>query len=392
MAGLTEAKVRAAKPRETRYKIADGGGLYLEVRPNGTKSWLARIEKNGKRTWKTIGNVPIYTLDDARARMIEIRRGEVGLAPEKKPRITFRTVAAECCAKIEQGLSSLYSINNMYRKLEMHVYPLIGDKDISEITTKDMYAIAERMEALGIFPTAQKTMSLCSRIFRHGILKEYCTNDPTYALKGQLQRGVTQHRSALTDISDIGKLMRAMWSFDRPIMKQAMLLSAYTFCRPGEIRCARWDEFNIEREMWIIPAEKMKMKRDHVVPLTKQMISILDEMRVISGHSEWVFPSLINEAEPISKHTIVRGLRMMGYDHTEMTAHGFRGMASTILNEHGFNRDWIEMQLAHVSENQVRGAYNRAQYWEGRVEMIRWYNDYLDELRDKGVSDYGKGL
>lgn len=380
---LTDAKVRNIKPQAKRFKIADGNGLYLDVRPNGNKSWVMRTEREGKRTWIGIGGYPLFSLDDARARVLEIKRGEAGLAPEYKKMITFRAVAEEYVPKLE-ATASQHTVSNVYGRLERHVYPLIGDRDISSLTTKDMYAVIERMEKLGIHPTAAKTLQTCSAIFRHAILKEYCEHDPCYALRGMVKRRPTEHRASLSDADDIGLLMRRIQAYDRPIPRLAMMFSAYTFCRPGEITRAEWSEIDIDDKIWMIPAAKMKMKRDHMVPLTRQMIGVLNEMRPISGHRKYIFSCIIGDNDrPMAHNTVSVAIRSLGYAPNEMTAHGFRGMASTVLNENGFNRDWIEMQLAHAPRDQVRSAYNRAQYWDGRCEMVQWYNDFLDELRDK---------
>lgn len=385
MAGLTEAKVRTARARDKRYKIADGNGLYLDVRTNGNKSWLIRVDEGGKRSWRAIGKYPIFSLDDARARAIEYKRGQIGLAEPAADIITFRTVAEELCAKLELGKAD-NTVRCMYGRLDIHVLPFIGDKDISKITTKDMYDIIEKMETRGIKQTAARVLQLCSRIFRHAILKEYCTNDPCYALRGTIHQNATAHRAALTDKDAIGQLMRDICSDKNYITKCVSLMTAYTFCRPSEVCNAEWSEFDLVKKIWIIPAERMKMRRDHMVPLTRQMIEILESMKSLTGHLKYVFASTYNRSSvgvPINRNTAIAHIRRLGYKSSEMTAHGFRGMASTILNEQGYNRDWIEMQLAHAPKDQVRGAYNRAQYWDGRCEMVQWYNDFLDELRDK---------
>lgn len=383
MAGLTDAKVRAAKPKKDRYKVADGSGLYLDVRPNGNKSWLMRVEVNGKRTWRAIGQYPLYSLDDARARALEIKRGVAGLSSETlKEVMTFKAAAEECLSKIERGMTNSSSVTALYRRMEIHVYPFIGTKDVSQVTTKEMYEISERLQEMGKPSTAQKVIATCSRVFRYGILKEYCTNDPCYALQGTIKKNEVKHRPALLNKDDIGRFMRSIRNSDLSVVgKHLLYFSAYTFCRPTEVLGARWDEIDIDKKTWTIPAERMKKRRTHAVPLASQVIDILGKLKVINGQCDYVFSSSTNS--PLSAGTQLRYIRQLGYGTNEMTAHGFRGMASTILNENGFNLDWIEIQLAHVQSNQVRAAYNHAKYWEDRVRMMQWYADYLDELRDK---------
>lgn len=383
MAGLTDAKVRNAKPRAERYKIADSNGLYLDVRPNGNKSWLMRVVIDGKRTWRGIGRYPIFSLDDARAYVIDFKRGAIGLADKTSHSATFRAVAEEVCAKAE-GTMAQKSVKDMYSRLEMHVYPFIGARLISTITTKDIYAIVERLEAMGSAPTANRVLQLCSRIFRHAILKEHCANDPCYALRGTIKQNPAEHRAALTDRDEIGQLMRDIASFDSLIPRLLTMMTAYSLCRPNEVRLAEWIEFDMEKKLWLIPSSKMKMRRDHMVPLTHQMLDILYQLRGITGHRRYVFASFASNGadRALNKNTALSVLRRLGYAPEEMTAHGFRGMASTILNEQGYDRDWIEMQLAHTPRDHVRSAYNRAQYWDSRCEMLQWYDDHLDGLRD----------
>lgn len=379
---LTDAKIRGLKPRETRYKVADRDGLYLEVRPNGNKSWLLRVSgKDGKRSWLGVGKYPLYGLADARAKALEMARGEAGLAPVAVKVTTFKSCAEEFCPKMEQSGTSQQTVNAFYRLLELHVYPVIGDKDISTLASKDIYDIVDRLERMGNVITATKIIQHCSRIFRFGILKEYCQSDPCYALRGAVKKPPVQHYSTLTEPSEIRELMDKISKMDDARHRTLLQFSAYTFCRPSEIRCATWDEIDVGKGVWVIPAERMKANREHMVPITRQLAEVLNELRFISGGSRWLFPSnyVPENNKPTSSTTASNALRSIGYTG-RMTPHGFRGMASTTLNENGFNYDWIEVQLAHVPSNKVRGAYNRAQYWDGRVDMCQWYADYLDGM------------
>lgn len=385
---LTEAQVRSVRPREKRYKLADSEGLYLDVRTNGGKSWLVRIEKGGKRTWRSIGTYPVMTLLEAREKAIQIKRGILGLDSPEKPFISFRQAAEEFSPHLELTNNSIQSIKMLHRTLEIHVYPFIGAKEVCEIRPGDMLQIIERLELMGKRPTARRVHQLCGRIFRYAILKDYCLADPCYALKGHVLAPQVKHRACITNPTELGYLMRGIEAYDKFVVKQAMKLAAYSFCRPNEVRLAEWKEFDLKAGTWTIPANKMKMKREHIVPITRQIREILEAMRPVSLHLPHVFCGTMNPEQPIPKSAILYGVRALGYTSEQMTAHGFRAMASTILNENkteqGFDSDWIELQLAHVSKDQVRSAYNRAQYWEGRCRMVQWYDDYLDGLRDEG--------
>lgn len=393
MNNLTDAKIRSLRPKEKRYKMADGNGLYLEVRPNGSKSWLIRTaSKDGCRSWKSIGQYPTFDIQSAREMAIASKKYEAGLITEdpiaatekSKTIVTFRRAAEEYVPHFEAGCQSARSVTNLYGYLERYIYPSIGDMEISNISTKVMYDTMSRVRSLGITHAATRALQLCSRIFRYAILKEYCMFDPCYALKGQFKCPPVQHRAALTEPADIGELMRAIGTISRPYLRMTLQFTAYCFCRSGEVRNAQWSEFDFDRRIWVIPAARMKKRREHAVPLTNQLLSILDEIRPYSGDKQYIFQSLFKgDADlPIGESTVVGGLRSLGYTPQQMTVHGFRSMASTVLNEQGYNYDWIEMQLAHAPRDSVRAAYNRAKYWDDRVKMCQWYADYLDSLRD----------
>lgn len=391
---LTDMKVKNAKTCEKRYRLADQDGLYLDVRPNGTKTWLYRYAADdGKRHWKTIGEYPVYSLAEARAKVLEMKRMSEGLVPstlKSKKNITFEAAAQEYLEKYIPTISNEKEKQNTRRRLEMHVYPLIGGKKIGDVAVSDVYAVAERLEKLNTPETARKVIQLCSRIFRFAMLKEYCLTAPCYALRGSIgTRSKTKdvHFAAIIEPDQVGELMRKIAAYPQTIVRLAMQFSAYTFCRPGEIRRAEWSEIDLDKKLWTIPAEKMKARRDHVVPLAAQVIAILKEMQPITGHGQYVFPNsrAPKGDRPMSENTILVAIRSMGYSKDEMTAHGFRSMASTLLNENKYNFDWIEMQLAHAPRDQVRGVYNRAKYLKERVGMMAWHADHLDSLRDAGA-------
>ena len=383
---LTDTKVKKAVPSEKRYRMADSGGLYLEVLPSGKKSWLYRTSSGDKISWKKIGDYPLFSLKKARDRCEELKKIAAGLIEPEKPALdikTFEHVALEYLPSYEQGITNDKEKNNTRRRLELHVFPFIGDMDIRRISSRDMMTVAERLQKRNTLETAKKTIQICGRVFRFGILKEYCDSDPCYPLRGALVAPKKNHFAAVTDPEEVAALINAIDAYPRSTVRKALQFSALVFCRPGEIRRAEWSEFDWRRSMWVIPAEKMKARREHVVPLARQTLALLEELKEITGRGQYLFPNNRTPKgnRPMSDGTVLVALRALGYANDQMTAHGFRTMASTILNENNWNYDWIEMQLAHVPKDKIRGAYNRAQYWDGRVEMMQWWADYLDELK-----------
>jgi integrase len=260
-----------------------------------------------------------------------------------------------------------------------HLLPFLGDKDIASITPADILPVFQRLAGMEKWEMLSRIRSITSQIFRYGVATGRCQNDPTYALRGAIISPRPRHYSSIRKPSEVGALMRAITSYPYEQVRCALLFSALTFCRPGEIRNAEWAE--IDKDEWRIPQEKMKMNRPHIVPLSRQALKVLEEMRDISGGGKYVFPSNRTPTRPMSENTILAALRSMGYTKDQMTPHGFRSMASTLLNENGFNRDWIERQLAHVEGNSVRAAYNYAEYLPERRKMMQWWADYLDTLR-----------
>lgn len=383
---LTDMKVRAARARDKRYQITDSGGLCLEVMPTGKKYWRLRYSKNGKRSWHTIGEYPAISLIEARERQMilrqKIRDGKDLDTAKALSSQTFQDVALQWHQmNLPRWTAGTARVNKS--RLEMHVFPFIGTKDIKGIATKEMLEIARRLEAMKQLETSRRVVQVCSQVFRYAIIRELCDADPTYALKGELLTAKVRHHSSLTDPREVAKLMRKIDAYPRPIVRYAMLFSALTFCRQGDICDAEWTEINFTDREWRIPEHRPKMKRPHIVPLAKQTMQVLEKMQTISGHGRCIFPSNRSPRAdiPMSKNTVLMALRAMGYTKEQMTAHGFRSMASTLLNENGFNRDWIERQLAHVEGNSVRAAYNYAEHLQERRKMMQWWADYLDQLR-----------
>lgn len=385
---LSDTRARSLKPADKKYRTADTDGLYIEVSPNGKKRWVFRYtDDHGKRHWKTLGEFPMVGLREAREIRDRNRRklfDGVPLEKEEPEAVpTFRTAALEWYKKNSRRWTEEYARINL-RRLEMHVFPSIGDDRIADIKTKDILRIVHRIEESKTIDTSRRVVQLCSRVFRHSVICEYCESDPTYALRGALPPLEPKHLASLTDPKDVALLLRNIDAYPQPITRAAMQFSALTFLRPGEVRHAEWTEIDREKAEMRISAEKMKMRRPHIVPLARQALDVLEKIRVITGHGRYVFPNaraLQKGDRPMSENAVLVALRAMGYTKDQMTAHGFRSMASTLLNENGFNRDWIERQLAHVEGNAVRAAYNYAEYLPERRRMMQWWADCLEGLK-----------
>lgn len=383
---LSDAKIKNAKPAESRYRMADFDGLYLEVMQSGKKYWRYRYTKNGKRHWYTIGEYPVVRLPEARELRDKAKRDLFeGIAPgtqeAEQADTTFETVALEWLVQLEARSSSAKDRQTVRSRLIHHIFPFIGHVPINEIKATDVLALVRRLEAAGTIETAHRVQQICGRVFRYGVASGVCERDPSADIKGAIMPMQTRHFVSITDTEQVGALMRSIDAYPQRLVRLALQFSALVFCRPGEIRHAEWSE--VKDDEWRIPGEKMKMRRPHIVPLSTQAIEVLRQAREMTGHGKYIFPS--NRAphgdRPMSENTALVALRSMGYGKDQMTAHGFRSMASTLLNENGFNRDWIERQLAHIEGNSVRAAYNYAEYLPERRKMMQWWADYLDKLK-----------
>ncbi len=298
---------------------------------------------------------------------------------------SFADVASEWLKKAEAKSHSEKEKYNTRRRLELHVFPFVGDLDIAKVDAAEILSVLQRLESRNTTATAKKVRQIISQIFRYGVATRKCVTDPTFILRDALAPYRPKHFPSITNPDQVGELMRAVDVYPNSVVRMAMQFSALVFLRPGEVRHTAWDEFDWGKNELRIPGERMKMKRPHIVPLSRQTLALLDALKKLTGHGQYLFPS--NRApkgdRPMSDSTILVALRSMGYSKEQMTAHGFRSMASTLLNENGFNRDWIERQLAHVEGNSVRAAYNYAEYLPERREMMQWWADYLDNLRKK---------
>lgn len=401
MAGniLTETKLKSLKPQNKPYKVADGkvGGMFVAVSTAGGVTFRLGYKFDGKHQQLTLGQYPMFSLAEARD-LAEKARKQIATgtnpaaakkaekAQVKASEITFRVVAARWFALGQQTWSAVTE-DDTNKRLEKHILPYFGDKPIADITKDDIKPTLDNLYAQGKLQTLKKVRGTISQILRYAMDTEVpgVERDWTELLRRQYPSLTSRekHRAAITDPRKVKGLMLAIESYKEInlLTYLALKFSALTFARPGEVRHAEWSEIDIENELWRIPAEKMKMRQLHFVPLAAQTLEVLEQLKLLSGGGKYLFPSIRTAERPMSEATILAALRRMGYGKEEMTAHGFRGMASTLLNEKGQNRDWIERQLAHSGADAVRAAYNHADFLDGRRKMMQFWANYLDKLR-----------
>lgn len=383
---LTELAVKNLKPKEKRYMVRDDQGLYLEVMPTGAKIWRLRCWEHGKEFKVTLGEYPLISLRDARLKRDGVRVDRAqGISPRTPPQkaMSFEAVAVEWHEKQILPKTPKYA-HKILSILRRYVFPAVGAVSIRELTAPEILACVRAIENRGLNDTARTALQVVGQIFRYAIASGYASHNPAGDLRGALAAVVRKHNASLTDPVKIAGLLKAMQAFTgSEVVRCALWFSAYVFCRPGEIRRAEWTEVNFEAREWRIPAEKMKMRRQHIVPLSDQAYDILERLRPLTGHGKYIFPSIRTAATgsvPMSENTIAAALRRLGFAQDEMSAHGFRSMASTILHEQGWPSDAIERQLAHVEGNAVKAAYNHAEYLPERRKMMQAWSDWLDSL------------
>lgn len=386
---LSDLKCRNARPGPKLRKLSDGGGLQLWVQPTGSRLWRLAYRFGGKQKLLALGIYPIVSLAEARQEREDAKRLlQAGIDPSQQRKEdaqrlgdTFRIVAEEYVAKLEQEGRAERTLRKVQWILSF-AYPTLGDRSIRDINAPAILDVLRGVEARGRYETARRLRSTIGSIFRYAIASARADTDPTVALKGALIRPTVKPRAAIIDPEKLGGLLRAIESFEgQPSTHAALRLMPLLFPRPGELRAAEWSEFDFGVEVWTVPATRMKMRREHRVPLSTQAISILESLQKVNGEAMLVFPSVRSMERPISDGTLNAALRRLGYTKDEVTAHGFRASASSLLNESGkWHPDAIERQLSHVEGDDVRRAYLRAEHWKERVEMMQWWADYLDEL------------
>lgn len=391
---LNDIQVKTAKPQAKEYKLSDGGGLYLLVTPSGGKLWRLKYRFGGMEKLLTFKTYPEISLADARQCRDDAKKLVVaGVDPGETKKAqkaaqgeqdinTFEVVAREWHSKFAHTWVASHAKHKLER-LEKNVFPWIGKRPIKEITAPDVLAVLRRLESRGILDTAHRVRFECSSIFRYAIATGRTDRDPVADLKGALPPVKNGHHAAPTDPKEVAPLLRAIDSFTGSfVVKCAMQLAPILFVRPGELRAAEWSEIDLETGEWNIPAEKMKMKIAHLVPLSRQAVEILKALHPLTGQSRYVFPCQRSPLRCMSENSVNAGLRRMGFEKAEITGHGFRAMARTILDEVLQVRpDFIEHQLAHAVKDPNGRAYNRTAHLVERKKMMQLWADYLDGLK-----------
>ena len=391
---LTDTKLRTLKPREAAYRVADSNGLCIEVRPRGSKVWRYRYRHAGNASIATLGEYPAMTLAEARAERDKARAlVKKGTSPshaakaervarQEKALTTFSIVASEFIAKREKEGMGAGSVERSRRLIEKDLAG-IAQIPVDEVSAPTLLAALRKMEKRGIVESAHRARGLANQVFRYAIATGRAERNPAADLIGALERPQTTHFASIILPTKIGELLRAIYSYQGSVVTVAALkLAPMVFVRPGELRAAEWSEIELDKATWDIPAEKMKMKQPHVVPLSEQAIEVLRELHSITGRGQYVFPSVRSIRRPMSENTINAALRYMGFDSDTMTGHGFRAMARTVLDEElNFPVDHIEHQLAHAIRDANGRAYNRTSHLPARRKMMQAWSDYLDHLR-----------
>ena len=391
---LTDLAIRNAKPGERPVKLFDERGLYLQLNPNGSRWWRVKYQFAGKAQLLSAGVYPEVSLKEARQRRDETRRQvRDGIDPSASRKTarqaetgadSFAALAREWQGRFQNDWSPSYR-----EKVASHInelLPWLGPRPIKAIEPPELLAVARRIESRGALETAHRTLQTAGRIFRYGVATGRVPRDPTADLRGALPPLRNQHFAAITNPVDIGHLLRAIEGYTGTfIVKTALRLAPRLFVRPGELRQMAWSELDLTAGEWRIPAAKMKMRKPHFVPLARQCVAILEEIQPLSGAGTFVFPNLRTPNLPLSEVALLAALRRLGYGKEQMTVHGFRAMASTILHELGFPSDVVERQLAHAERNKIKAAYNRAEHLPERRRMMQAWADYLDGLKQGGM-------
>jgi integrase len=391
---LTDTQVKNAKTQNRPIKLFDGGGLFLLVTPKGSKGWRFKYNFAGKEKLISFGPYPDTTLDGARtkreaARTLLKNGRDPSLAKKiaKQENVEIQANTFEALAKewFKQQTNLAESTRYLlWRRLELDVFPSIGKLPITEITPKMiLVGVLRPMEKRGVVEMTHRTKSIISRVFRYGVACGYIERDTTADLRGALQPLKREHLAAITEPDKVASLLRAIDGYDGSfVVKCAMRIAPLIFVRPGELRAAEWSEIDFEKALWTIPAEKMKMKQSHIVPLSSQALLIIRELQALTGGGRYLFPSHRSTARTLSNNAINAALRRMGYAKDEMTGHGFRAMARTLLDEVlQIRPDFIEHQLAHAVRDPLGRAYNRTTHLAERKKMMQTWADYLDGLK-----------
>ena len=394
---LNDTYIKNLKPAEKAQKHFDGGGLFLFVPTSGSKLWRMAYRFNGKSKLLSFGDYPTVSLKEARERRDDAKRllaqGEdpaehkrqIKMARLRAENESFRQIACEWHQTRLADFTDKHRGTVMYR-LEKYIFPQIGRVHIAKLETPDIVAVVKPIEQRGNFETSRRLLQIIGQVFRYAVATGRAKHDITADMKGALRPRKVTHRAAVLSPEEVGRLLQNIDEYQGyyPLVC-ALKLAPHVFTRPTELRCAQWSEVDFDKEEWRIPAERMKMRQPHIVPLSDQAIDILLNLKDATGDGKFLFPSTRTASRPISDVTMLNALRRMGYQKEEMSVHGFRSIASTLLNELGYNRDWIERQLAHGERNGVRAAYNHAEYLPERRKMMQEWSDYLLRLKHQAT-------
>ena len=392
---LTEIKVRTAKPMDKPYKLTDERGMHLLVNPSGSKLWRLKYRVLGKEKLLALGGYPDTSLAEARAKRDAARKQLANdVDPMEHKRAlksstleaaanSFEVIAREWLAKNKAKWVESH-LERITRRFEQDVFPWLGARPVDAITAPELLSVLRRLEARGVIETAHRTHQNCSQVFRYAIATGRAVRDVASDLRGALETAAAKHHASVTEPKAVGELLRAIDGYSGAfVTKCALRLAPLVFLRPGELRHLEWAEIDLDANELRIDASKMKMRALHIVPLSTQAVAIFTEMKPFA-RAQYVFPSVRTNDRPMSENTVNAALRRLGYENDEMTGHGFRSMASTLLNEHGWNRDAIERQLAHAERDNVRAAYNYAEFLPERRKMMQWWADHLECLAKGG--------
>ncbi len=394
---LNDAQIRAIRATDRPVKKADGKGLYVEVAPNGSKLWRLKFRIGGKEKRLALGAYPEVGLAEARKRrdaaraLIEqgidptLERKREKAAAKVSAHDSFERIAEEYIEKMEKEGRAPATVAKARWFLSL-LKPAIGTMPVSEVDPQMLLAAFRKLEAKGNYETAKKSRSFASRVFRYAVATGRAKDDPATLLKGALIAPKARHYAAILEPAKLGEFLRAIDDYTGgPVTRLALRIAPHVFVRPGELRHADWSEIDLAEAVWRIPEGKMKARRPHALPLSKQVVALFTELRALTGPRGFAFPAMHTTRRPMSENTINAAFRRMGFDKDEVCAHGLRATASTLLNESGlWNPDAVERALAHGDSSAVRGAYHRGQYWDERVRMAQWWSDYLDKVRAGG--------
>jgi len=391
---LSKLLIDKTKPQAKSVRLSDGRGMYLEISPAGGKWWRFKYRFAGKERRISLGVYPDVPLAAAREKREEARRQvAAGIDPGEQRKAakvaliestenTFEAIAREWFGLFSTGWVKGHA-DKIIRRLELNVFPWLGARPIKGITAPELLAVLRRVESRGANETAHRALQVCGRVFRYAIATGRAERDPSRDLSGALAPIQERHFASITEPPAVGQLLRAINAYKGAFVTRcALRLAPLVFVRPGELRAAQWVEFDFDKAEWRIPAGRMKSRVQHIVPLSTQAVAILRELQPLTGRFPFAFPSVRSRYRPMSENAITGALRRMGYTGQDMTGHGFRSMASTLLNEQGWNRDAIERQLAHGERDAVRAAYNYAEHLPERRRMMQAWADYLQKLKN----------